>query len=108
MAHLISKLTSIIEQYVYSMTHNSMICSVACNDLINCCIPLKLGVHVHVSKLPDKLMLDENWWYIMIVSLTQYIAVQLYKSSHELEHSLLKVMYYTQYCLYITLKVERG
>ena len=44
----------------------------------------------------------------MIVSLTQYIAVQLYKSSHELEHSLLKVMYYTQHCLYITLKVERG
>ena len=57
---IISKLTSIIEQYVYSVTHNSMICSVACNDLINCCIPLKLGVHVHVSKLPDKLMLDEN------------------------------------------------
>ena len=32
MAHLISKFTSIIEQYVYSVTHNSMICSVACND----------------------------------------------------------------------------
>ena len=60
MEHLISKLTSIIEQYVYSVTHKSMICLVACNDLINCCIPLKLGVHVYVSKLPDKLMLAEN------------------------------------------------